>query len=67
MSSVTNIWPEQFDDAPIPKVGMFISLIISLTNFSLVASMTIAKTPELTKLTASRLNFFFQNHFSHKL
>ena len=45
MSSVTKICPSQFDDDPIPMVGIFNVLVIILAVFGVIHSKTIEKAP----------------------
>ena len=53
MSSVTNICPSQYFDAPMPIVGTEILLVILFAKLSTTHSITIVNTPAFDRATAS--------------
>ena len=59
ISSITNICPSQYFDAPIPIVGTEIFFVINLARFSITHSIIIANAPELEIAVASSRIFFF--------
>ena len=58
MSSITNIWPSQLFDEPIPIVGIFIKLVICLARFDSTHSKTIENTPASSNILQSLINSF---------
>ena len=57
MSSVTKICPSQYDDDPIPIVGIFNKLVILFAVAGVIHSKTIAKAPAFSIDIASLINF----------
>lgn len=53
MSSVTSIWPSQLGEAPIPIVGMFISVVMVSASWAGTHSSTTAKAPASATALAS--------------
>ena len=58
ISSLTNIWPSQYLEAPIPIVGTLTLFVILFAKSSTTHSIIIAKTPEFETATASSKIFF---------
>ena len=56
MSSVTKIWPSQFDEDPIPIVGIFKKLVINFAVLGVIHSKTIENAPAFYINLASLIN-----------
>ena len=60
---MTNIWPSQYCEAPIPIVGILMVLVINLANELSTHSRTIKKLQLILRVSHHSKFYFAQNFF----